>query len=163
MQFFMKNHRDYVACVHNTSSLLAKRELFLIPKEILNRWYGDYARSIYLTISGKVRFLNKTMSVYRYYSKGSWTATIFTRIDSDKAIMLDREKIDMLERCDQYSGGKYTDIFRKVIMAKEADILFKQKKYRDIVLKNKYLRLFYKQYGLLRTCLLLVRAVSCHE
>jgi len=48
-------------------------------------------------------------------------------------------------------------------MAKEADILFKQKKYRDIVLKNKYLRLFYKQYGLLRTCLLLVRAVSCHE
>lgn len=64
---------------------------------------------------------------------------------------------------DDASDDNTQDIFREVIMAKEADILFKQKKYRNIVLKNKYLRLFYKQYGLLRTCLLLVRAVSGHE
>ena len=139
---FMKNHEDYVACVHNTlrydcrnnkstlmykkgrsrditledviwrggsafhtSSILAKKELFLIPNEIINRWFGDYSRAIYLTLSGKVRFLNKTMSVYRYFSKGSWTVNTFSEMDSDKAIMLDREKIDMLERCDKYALG----------------------------------------------------------
>lgn len=58
---------------------------------------------------------------------------------------------------DDASDDNTQDIIR------EYAVLFKQKKYRDIVLKNKYLRLFYKQYGLLRTCLLLVRAVSCHE
>ena len=103
------------------------------------------------------------MSVYRYFSKGSWTASTFSKMDSDKAIMLDREKIDILERCDKYSGGKYTDIFQEGIRAKEADILFKQKRYRDIVSNKEYLGLFHKQYGLLRTCLLFVRAVSCHE
>ena len=197
---FMRNHEDYVACVHNTlryncrdnktklmykkgksrditledvvwkggaafhtSSLLAKKELFLTPHEIINRRSGDYSKAIFLTLSGKVRFLNKTMSVYRYFSKGSWTTTTFSGLDSDQAIMLDREKIDMLKRCDQYSGGRYTDTFQEVIRAKEADILFKQKKYRDIVSNKYYLGAFHKQYGLLRTSLLFARAVICHE
>jgi len=141
------------------SSLFGKKEYFLVPDEIKLVGSGDYSRAIYLTLSGKVRFLNKTMSVYRYFSNGSWTAKTFSKPDPKRGILLDQNKIIMLEKCDQYSEGKYTGLFHKAIKAKEADILFKQKKYRDIVANKDYLRLFFKQYGAASTGLLLARAL----
>ena len=109
------------------SSLFGKKEYFLVPDEIRLLGNGDYSRAIYLTLSGKVRFLNKIMSVYRYYANGSCTARTFSKPDLNKVIQLDRNIIIMLDKLDKYSEGKYTGLFHEVMKAKEADILFKQK------------------------------------
>ena len=141
------------------SSLLAKKEYFLIPDELTVKGLGDYPKTIYLAINGKIRFINKAMSVYRYYAEGSWTARNFTGSDVSKAIALDNNKIIMLESFDQYINGRYHDLFCDAIDLKKLEILFKQKKYREIIRSKRNVKLYHSQYGTLRTLLLFARAI----
>ena len=141
------------------SSLLAKTEYFLIPDELTVKGLGDYPKTIYLAINGKIRFINKAMSVYRYYAEGSWTARNFTGSDVSKAIALDNNKIIMLQSFDQYFNGSYHDLFCDAVDLKKLEILFKQQKYREIIRSKRNVKLFHSQYGTLRTLLRFVRAI----
>ena len=143
----------------HVSSLLAKTEYFLIPDELTVKGFGDYPKAIYLALNGKIRYINKAMSVYRYFSDGSWTAKNFAVSDVNKAIALDNSKIGMLESFDQYSNGRYHHIFGDAIDLKRVEILYKQKNYKDITKSKRNVKLFHSQYGTLRTILLFGRAI----
>ncbi|MGY3724760.1 Glycosyl transferase family 2 [Granulicatella balaenopterae] len=59
---------------------------------------GDYPMGIYLTMSGKVRYLNEVMSVYRYGTDGSWTSrtgisTLNEKINEKKQLINFYEEI----------------------------------------------------------------------
>ncbi len=141
------------------SSVLAKKEYFLIPDELTVKGFGDYPKTIYLALNGKIRYINKPMSVYRYFSEGSWTANNFTVSDVNRAVSLDNRKIMMLENFDHYFNGRYHDLFSDAIELKKVEILYKQKKYREIIKTKRSVKLFHAQYGTLRTLLLFVRAI----
>ena len=141
------------------SSILSKTEYFLLPDELTAKGLGDYPKTIYLAINGKIRFINKTMSVYRYYSDGSWTAKNFGSSDESKAITLNNNNIMMLDSFDQYFNRRYHDLFCDAIDLKRIEILYKQKKYREIIRSKRNVKLYHSQYGTLRTLLLFARAI----
>lgn len=58
------------------SSLLARREFFIKPQF----GYGEYSMAIYLSLNGKIRFINRVMSEYRFRSsKYATRSNVFCR------------------------------------------------------------------------------------
>ena len=78
------------------SSLLVKREFFTNPPF----GYGEYPMAIYLALNGKIRFLNRNMSVYRFRSgKYATRANVFSR----KAMIADTKgAIENMEKIRDY-------------------------------------------------------------
>ena len=140
------------------SSLLAKTEYYLLPDELTTKGH-DYPKTIYLAINGKIRFINKAMSVYRYYAEGSWTSRTFGVSDVSKEIALNNDNIMMLESFDKYYNGRFHDLFCDAIDIKKLEIQYKQKKYREIIRSKRNVKLYRSQYGTLRTLLLIARAI----
>lgn len=74
---------------------------------------GDLPVAILAALNGKVRMLADNMSVYRYYSKGSWTA----RMDNDKQREnVSRRMIEGLEELNKATEYKYDKVIRKRIL-----------------------------------------------
>lgn len=75
------------------SSLLVKRELFTDPPF----GYGEYPMALYIALTGKIRFLSRNMSVYRFRSgKYATRANVFSRvamINDTKGYIENLEKI----------------------------------------------------------------------
>ena len=93
--------------------------------------FGDYPLAIYLALSGKIRFISRTMSVYRSWGEGSWTQRNMTQL---KKISLHYQYVaDMLEEVDRYTHGQYHQLLR------------------ELVVQNRYTSIeFDEQYGQLR-------------
>lgn len=92
----------------------------------------DYPRAMYLTLSGKVRFLNRVMSVYRLGTQSSWTMQ--NTLDMSLNARGYQRNVELLEAVNKYSSYKYNDEISKLI------------------LKNKYLILYFNEdYAALRT------------
>lgn len=102
------------ACFH-TSSLMYRRWLRNdLPQYMRKRGrgFGDYPMAIYLATMGKIRYINKPMSVYRWGAVGSYT--MVTSSSMEKMLKI-YEKIDqLLADVDQETGGKYSDLIRPV-------------------------------------------------
>ena len=69
---------------------------------------GDYAQMVYLSLHGKVYYMNELMSAYRMSSDGS----ISQKAENDRAYY--RAKIlsfvEMLDRLDDYTEGRFSDV-----------------------------------------------------
>ena len=74
---------------------------------------GDLPLALRAALAGKVRMLADNMSVYRYYSKGSWTQ----RMDNDLyRADISRKMIEGFEAFDRATGGKYREaVHRRII------------------------------------------------
>lgn len=94
------------------------------------RGFGDYPLAIYLTLSGKVRFLNQTMSVYRLGTGGSWTAR--SRANLRKNADFRQSVADMLREVDRYTEGRYTQMLEKLILENEYMALFYNESYAQM-------------------------------
>lgn len=67
---------------------------------------GDYPLAIHCALNGKVHMLAECMSVYRYYSDGSWTA----RMDGDEhRIRVSERMIEGLNALNEATDLKYND------------------------------------------------------
>lgn len=88
-----------------TNSMFMRAELFELPEVFKNWGVGDYPHSIFLSLCGKVRYLNTEMSVYRSMAKNSWTSNNETcpsiKIDSLK------KRIAGLDGFDAYTQGRF--------------------------------------------------------
>lgn len=102
---FMESHPDYSICVHNTQvlniktgkiSLDTKHKTGELPQGYVienagrcfhtSSWFyrnnhddtigGDAPRVCYLADSGKIMYFDKCMSLYRMYTKGSWSESM---------------------------------------------------------------------------------------
>ena len=71
----------------------------------------DYARMIYLALQGKAYYLDRITGAYRVASAGSFTQQAAKNADIYKARTL--EFAAMMDRLDEYTGGKYTDAIRR--------------------------------------------------
>lgn len=106
--------QDGGACYH-TSSLMYRCMYALERPEFFNKavGYSDYPLAIYLVTSGKVRFIDRVMSTYRYGTEGSWSKR--TAINKKAILNTTYSKIEMLKSVDQYMNYSRTEEVQKVI------------------------------------------------
>lgn len=99
----------------HTSSMMFKRELALQFPDYCSKYgFGDYPKSIFLALNGKVRYFPEVMSVYRLMTAGSWTdqneGSGFSR---EKAVKRTEALKAILDAVDESSNGIYhEDILR---------------------------------------------------
>lgn len=121
----------------HTSSYMYRREFAVLPDDFYIRGFGDYPRGIYLSMCGKVRYLNQVMSVYRYMTDGSWSARTYHT--AKKVYDLNKNIVEMLRRADNFSNNKYSLRIQEVIHKYEFrncmitnDLPIMKKKYADL-------------------------------
>lgn len=90
--------------------------------------FGDYPLIIYLTLSGKVRFLARTMSYYRFGTANSWTSR--SRANMDRLVRNHQYAIEMLQALDEYTNHAYHHLIQPIILENEYKQLFYKGDYR---------------------------------
>ena len=72
---------------------------------------GDFAQMVYFSLKGKVYYSDELMGAYRLCSSGS----ISQKLRTDSAYLQKRrlEFVEMLDRIDDYTRGKYADALKK--------------------------------------------------
>ena len=121
-----------------TSSLLYRKScrpevVFPFQGNCIN---SDYATMVYLGLKGKVYYLDRLMSAYRICSNGS----ISQKMKTDNEYLKKRrlEFTEMLDRINEYTGGRYSDIItrrkRKTLFELYLKLGDKEdvKKYKDV-------------------------------
>lgn len=100
---------------YHISSLVYRSELLHNEAMFVNtiQSVSDYPLSIFLSLSGKINFINENMSVYRYATDGSWTIRNNDLSRQKKNLI---EKIEMLELANDYSCGEYDVFFYEAIL-----------------------------------------------
>lgn len=106
---------------------------------------GDYTLAIYLSLCGTVYYFSDEMSSYTVRSSGSWTATHLATYEKQK-IHYDT-LAEILEEINEYSGYKYDDTIKKVILKNKFFTLFYGGKYNEIK-KDSALRAYLKTIDL---------------
>lgn len=121
------------AC-YQTASLMHRREYALNMPDFycntIKHGFGDYPLSIYLALSGKIRYLGKIMSVYRFGSASSWTASN-TR-DPHKNALFYLHTVQMLEEVNTYTQGEYEAVIRPIILRNEYEALYYDEHYGQL-------------------------------
>ena len=117
-------------CFH-TSSILCRREFFEVPNFFRVKGIGDYSRSIYFALCGKIHYLPEVMSVYRFCCPGSWSK----RQTYKSSIENYNNLIKMLNRVNEHYDFKYNDSFKKGIR-KQTYLLLKLECNRKEIKRN---------------------------
>lgn len=118
-------------CYH-TSSLMYRIEYASNRPEFFKKaiGFGDYPLAIYLSLNGKIRFLNRDMSHYRFGSANSWTSR--SRANAQRIVKHHGYVVDMLEDVDSYTKGEYHDLIQPVILESRYLQLFYSEQYSDL-------------------------------
>lgn len=124
---------------YQTASLLAKKELFLVPNEINMKQVKDYPRAVYLALHGPIFYMKDIMSVYRVCTPGSWTAN--NAIDPKKIVLHMKERIDYLNRLDRYTSNEYHTAIVKAKRWCKYNILHAEGDYKALIFQ--YRDIFY--------------------
>lgn len=120
---------------YHTSSLMYRiqyatmemPDYFTIAKKV---GVGDYPLAIFLTSSGKVRFLNHNMSIYRLGTENSWTRRTCTN-QCENAYM-HQVIADMLEEVNRHTNYEYNEILKEEIMRRKFFCLLLEERYREL-------------------------------
>ena len=111
-------------CDVSTEQIVSKGGLFCASCSLLCRtkdfvkWpkfremsdIGDYPLQIHLSLSGKVRYINRVMGCYRLAIAGSWTVTV--NGNKDKLIKHFENEKGWLSELNNYTEGKYKEEIR---------------------------------------------------
>lgn len=121
------------AC-YQTASLMYRREYAQNRPDFYyntkKHGFGDYPFSIYLALSGKIRYLGRIMSVYRFGSASSWTVSN-TR-DPHKNALSYLHTVQMLEEVNTYTQGEYETVIRPIILRNEYEALYYDEHYSQL-------------------------------
>lgn len=97
-----------------TNSMFYRRkESELKPDFYNNSPVGDYPLAIFLSLIGKVYYIDEFMSTYRYGVPGSWTEREFSTIE--KKIEHFKIMENMLRELNEYTKNRYLDVIEKTI------------------------------------------------
>jgi len=117
---------------YHTSSLIFRK--FLLDER--PEWVtsvpgvGDYPLSIYLAISGKIKYFEALMSIYRVATPGSWTMA--HRSNPELIMEMQKNILNMLYLVDEYYEHNYTDVLDSKIIQLEYMFLKFESKLKEI-------------------------------
>ena len=111
----------------HTSSILARREYIVNPPEFRNvafrHGFTDYAVGVWLTLNGKVRFLDRCMSVYNISSGvASWSSNTAKHYDKLKRFIIGER--EMLRGVREHVDGERAALVDQVILEREYELLY---------------------------------------
>lgn len=117
---------------YHTSSLMYRIQYASNRPEFFKKakGFGDYPLAIYLALQGKIRFINRDMSHYRFGSANSWTNR--SRADAKKIVSHNQSVVDMMEEVDTYTNGIYHDLIHTVILEAKYLQLFYSEQYKQL-------------------------------
>jgi glycosyltransferase involved in cell wall biosynthesis len=125
-----------------TNSILYPGRLVLNrPKFFEIAPVGDFPLLIYLSILGKVYYIDEFMSAYRVGVDGSWTSRL--NCDIEKRVLFVERMGQMLNEIDEYSNFKYSRSIERCILKHQFDLLLAQARYKDV--KNDKFAELYKK------------------
>lgn len=120
---------------YHTSSLMLRKEFFVVPSELRMRKVGDYPRAVYCALNGQVYYMRDIMAKYRYFTPGSWSSRNEGENERIKQNLLDR--IDFLERLNKYCKGKFRDEILYASRQNECKLCQCNNDYRTVVRQYK--------------------------
>ena len=111
----------------HTSSILARREYIVNPPKFRNvafrHGFTDYAVGVWLTLNGKVRFLDRCMSVYNISSGvASWSSNTAKHYDKLKRFIVGER--EMLCGVREHVDGERAALVDQVILEREYELLY---------------------------------------
>ena len=120
----------------HTSSILARREWILNPPDFRNLafTYGftDYAVGLWLTMNGKVRFLDRCMSLYRIGSNpGAWSSGVKRKYA--KLIRFVTGEAEMLKLVKTQVEPPRREAVERVLREREFELLYLRGKTEELV------------------------------
>ena len=120
----------------HTSSILARREYIVNPPEFRNvafrHGFTDYAVGVWLTLNGKVRFLDRCMSVYNISSGvASWSSNTAKHYDKLKRFIVGER--EMLRGVREHVDGERAALVDQVILEREYELLYIEGKVDEMV------------------------------
>ena len=110
-----------------------------VPAEYFSGGVGDYPLVIHLADSGRVYYLDETMSVYRIDVNDSWT----TRMEANiaKAAIQNKETAELLDLINAHTNFRYNKTIERTKKKNRFDILLRQRKLKETFNKE-YLHLY---------------------
>lgn len=104
------------SCYH-TSSLLMRADVDVpeMMREI--RSFGDYPLALSLALQGKIRYFADVMSVYRYFTPGSWS--MGQSRSSEARIQRCKDNLRLMQIIDEITDHKYAEITEKVSLRQQ--------------------------------------------
>ena len=120
----------------HTSSILARREFLLNPPDFrnvaLSYSFTDYAVGLWLTMQGRVRFLDRCMSLYRIGSnRSSWSSNVGRHYD--KLIRFVTGEREMLRALRPHVSEERQAQVDRVILEREFELLYLRGKTEELV------------------------------
>lgn len=160
-----KGNRDIDFCdvvkgggaAYHTSSLMYRKEFVYGRPHFFKtaKGYSDYPLAMYLATLGKIYFIDKIMSVYRFGTLGSYTCS--GESDLRKNVSIPQNRIELLKEVNKYTDYKYDIAINRVIVENEYQIqemldsyqTLKKDKFYEIYKKKSFkykCKIFFKQY-----------------
>lgn len=96
-----------------TNSMFYRSEYRELPEVFLRWGVGDYPTAIYLSICGKVHYIDRCFSAYRFCAKGSWSEKYQ---DKEIAIESNNLLIKGLRRIQEVYRGQFDDAIEQKIV-----------------------------------------------
>ena len=100
------------SCFH-VSSVLWRADI-QFPEEMSEiKSFGDYVLAVCLGIQGKIRYFDTVMSVYRYFTPGSWSMR--QSVSSEQRIQRYQDNLKLLQNIDRLTNYKYSHVTEEII------------------------------------------------
>lgn len=96
-----------------TASLVMRRDVYFYDAQFPKCDVGDWPRQLNALGKGKIYYINKIMSTYRYMAQGSWTCNMWLQLP--KRIKHNLKMVDFIVRYNEYSEHKYENSLRRKI------------------------------------------------
>lgn len=96
------------------SMVFRKKDALNFPDFLKRAPVGDYPLAIYLSLCGRVYYMDETMSVYRKNVKGSWSER---HRNTESSLTFLRAMETMLQELDQYTGFTYSPAISESLSA----------------------------------------------
>ncbi len=123
-----------------TNSLFYRIEYYELPAVFSGWGIGDYPRQIYLSSVGKMHYIPKLMSAYRFQAKGSWTERVTS--DRNRTIEANLKISEGLYNYNQATHGAHQEAVDVALASLTLESLSAGRNWKDIL--NPKIRDYYK-------------------
>lgn len=129
------------SCCYHTTALMCRRDAFFnLPPFVM--FFFDYPFSIHLSLLGPIRFLSRTMSLYRVGTESSWTKA--NTKNMHRNALFHKYVAEMLREVNEYTDHVYNRQIEDLILKNEYKELYFDEKYREMR-EPKYRELYRKE------------------
>jgi len=137
---------------HTSSYMYRHRYRLAMPDCYQIRGVSDYPLAMHMSTCGHIHYIGRIMSHYRMNAPGSWTRRNVS--DPQRHVQHLTRLIEMLERVDAYTQGKYHDAFRIAIEKNAYHRLLAKNQILPVLFSSAYRKRFAEESAQMKVKLL---------